>query len=382
MATYRRAERPERFAFFDASGLDDRELSWKAKGILSFLLSLPDDWTVRKNHLDTMSTDGRDSTSTGIQELVDRGYIVRSQSRRDDGTFDDVEWTVFDIPDGEEPSRRVPTANGKSVSGLPGSGSTGTGQPATTNKKPTNEESTNEDNDFVDGAAVESLVERLIREAKQSSNKQAKIVAAFESLFPDLEAPSFQEAYRLFAAMKRLCRNAPNGAPPEERVVRAFAYVRSVRPGEADPVAWTFDTIEREAKRDDDERTADVDEADVVAYFVENGSDKETGRKFFRSFAARDWRIYGDPIANWKPLADSWIERGSSDGASTNIVFSDHAAAVDFWQRNRRSSRTTFGEFFDVVDKETGQIIPPGTRDGKARRVQYRVTSTDLLDRS
>lgn len=57
--------------------LKDKNLSWKAKGIHSYVLSLPDDWKIIIEHLKTISTDGRDSTRSGIQELYNLRYWQR-----------------------------------------------------------------------------------------------------------------------------------------------------------------------------------------------------------------------------------------------------------------------------------------------------------------
>lgn len=54
--------------------LRDKKLSWKAKGIHSYVLSLPDDWEIRVNHLITVSTDGEKSTRSGLKELYDNKY--------------------------------------------------------------------------------------------------------------------------------------------------------------------------------------------------------------------------------------------------------------------------------------------------------------------
>lgn len=54
--------------------LRDVNLSWKAKGIHSYVLSLPDDWKIILTHLKTMATDGDKSMRSGLQELYDLHY--------------------------------------------------------------------------------------------------------------------------------------------------------------------------------------------------------------------------------------------------------------------------------------------------------------------
>ena len=59
--------------------LKDEGLSWKAKGILSYLLSLPDDWQIYESELQNHASDGIDSLRSGIQELIQHGYIHRKR---------------------------------------------------------------------------------------------------------------------------------------------------------------------------------------------------------------------------------------------------------------------------------------------------------------
>lgn len=57
--------------------LDDAKLSWKAKGILTYILSKPNDWSIYVSHLSKQSNDGEKSTRTGINELIENGFIIR-----------------------------------------------------------------------------------------------------------------------------------------------------------------------------------------------------------------------------------------------------------------------------------------------------------------
>lgn len=61
--------------------LRDERLSWKAKGILAYLLSKPDDWKVRVSDLIKRSTDGREKVYAGVNELINTGYLQRNEIR-------------------------------------------------------------------------------------------------------------------------------------------------------------------------------------------------------------------------------------------------------------------------------------------------------------
>lgn len=52
-------------------------MSWKAKGILAYTLTLPDDWTFHISELAQHAKDGEDSLRTGFKELKELGYVKR-----------------------------------------------------------------------------------------------------------------------------------------------------------------------------------------------------------------------------------------------------------------------------------------------------------------
>jgi hypothetical protein len=78
--------------------LNDDRLSWKAKGLLAYLLSLPDDWQIYEEEIAVHSKDGIKSTRSGLKELIEYNYINRAQSRTVDGKFAGYEYCVFEVP--------------------------------------------------------------------------------------------------------------------------------------------------------------------------------------------------------------------------------------------------------------------------------------------
>ena len=100
MSIVRVSKRDNPFVQIDKTSLDDVRLSWKAKGLLAYLLSKPDDWEVRLKHLEKQSKDGRDSVATGMKELIECGYCQRSEKRLhdEDGLFTGFEYTVYETP--------------------------------------------------------------------------------------------------------------------------------------------------------------------------------------------------------------------------------------------------------------------------------------------
>jgi hypothetical protein len=57
--------------------LQRTDISWKAKGILVYILSLPDDWVIYLEEVMEHATDGRDSFRAGWNELRNKGYVKR-----------------------------------------------------------------------------------------------------------------------------------------------------------------------------------------------------------------------------------------------------------------------------------------------------------------
>ena len=110
--------------------LQDKNLSWKAKGILAYLLSLPDDWQIYEDELQKHSKDGKDSLNKGLQELINAGYIKRDRKRNDKGQLKNYEYLVYEVP----------TYTGFSKVGL-----SKVGESATTNNYSTDNKSTNKE---------------------------------------------------------------------------------------------------------------------------------------------------------------------------------------------------------------------------------------------
>ena len=98
MAVFRVYKESGNFVTVHKSFIHDDNLSWKAKGILLYLLSRPDDWQVYETELNKHSSDGRDSLRTGIKELEQAGYIHRTRKRNEKGQLKEYEYQVFEQP--------------------------------------------------------------------------------------------------------------------------------------------------------------------------------------------------------------------------------------------------------------------------------------------
>lgn len=143
MAVFRVYKESGNFVTVHKSFIHDDNLSWKAKGILLYLLSRPDDWRIYETELNKHSSDGRDSLRTGIKELEQTGYIHRTRRRNEKGQLREYEYQVFEQPN----------QIGKSYVGK-----TNIGKSNTTNNNSTNNNNTN--NETGDTSQIFQLVSK------------------------------------------------------------------------------------------------------------------------------------------------------------------------------------------------------------------------------
>ena len=83
--------------------LRNKELSLKAKGLLSQMLSLPDDWDYTLAGLSHINKESIDAIRTAIWELERAGYIIRQQGRDAKGKMTAIEYTIFEKPQLPQP---------------------------------------------------------------------------------------------------------------------------------------------------------------------------------------------------------------------------------------------------------------------------------------
>ena len=145
MATYRVKKESGNFVTIHKGFITDDRLSAKAKGILLYLLSRPDDWQIYTAEIKKHMKDGIKSINTGIHELIEYGYIKRSKKRQDSGVFNGYEYIVY-----ETPTEMPFSENGLSANGFSENGKTGNRKGQTTNNNSTNNDLTNNDSTYID----------------------------------------------------------------------------------------------------------------------------------------------------------------------------------------------------------------------------------------
>lgn len=85
------------FTIVNNDYLQNQLLSFKAKGLLTYLLSLPNDWKIQVIDLMNRSKDGRDSVMSGLNELIEFNYCIRLRSRDKSGKFESYDYVVSDV---------------------------------------------------------------------------------------------------------------------------------------------------------------------------------------------------------------------------------------------------------------------------------------------
>lgn len=148
MTGMRNKKRVNPFVQIDKNILTNSDISWKAKGILSYLLSKPDGWITYITDIEKRSSDGRDSVRAGIRELETIGYIERKRIR-EKGKFKGWEYHVYEYPKKKNTEDVISdiglTEDGKSDIGETNVGESNTSNNDLSNNNLSNKELSNKD---------------------------------------------------------------------------------------------------------------------------------------------------------------------------------------------------------------------------------------------
>lgn len=106
MSTVFRVVKNENYTTLSNYHFKDKRLSWKAKGLLSTMLSLPDNWNYTIEGLSMLSDDGIKATNSGLNELEKCGYLIRKQQRNESGHYGMTEYIIYEQPQSTEQDER------------------------------------------------------------------------------------------------------------------------------------------------------------------------------------------------------------------------------------------------------------------------------------
>lgn len=96
--TGRRRKKERGFVTIENSMFEDSRISWKAKGLLGYLLTKPDGWIVRTTDLIKHSTDGDKAIRSAIKELKTYGYLTFQRTKKENGQWGGTVWEYDDVP--------------------------------------------------------------------------------------------------------------------------------------------------------------------------------------------------------------------------------------------------------------------------------------------
>ncbi len=107
MAVFR-IEKTRDYTVMSNHHLRNEDLSLKAKGLLSLMLSLPEGWDYTTKGLARICKDGIDSICAGVRELEEHGYVIRERVRNENGQLGSIEYTILEQPQTPPPKREKP----------------------------------------------------------------------------------------------------------------------------------------------------------------------------------------------------------------------------------------------------------------------------------
>lgn len=109
MAVFR-IEKTRDYTVMSNHHLRNAGLSLKSKGLLSMMLSLPENWNYTTRGLAKICKEGTDSIGSALKELERAGYIVRNRLRDSKGKIVDVEYVIYETPHPRIRASRVRTS--------------------------------------------------------------------------------------------------------------------------------------------------------------------------------------------------------------------------------------------------------------------------------
>ena len=188
MAVFR-VERNKGYTVMSNHHLRNKDLSLKAKGLLSQMLSLPENWDYTLKGLSLINRESIDAIRTAVWELEKAGYITRQQNRDGKGKMADMIYTIYEQPQPrpEQPDKAAPGLENpvleNPTSDNPTPGKPTLGNPTQLNKDISSKEKTTTDVSITDSIPILSRPSPLEDEAAQPPERKgtgAKSQSAIE----------------------------------------------------------------------------------------------------------------------------------------------------------------------------------------------------------
>lgn len=197
MAVFR-VEHTRNFTVMSNHHLRDKRLSLKAKGLLSLMLSLPEDWDYTLAGLASISLEGKDAIRGAVRELEQAGYVQRRQTMDEDGKFSRNEYIIRERPVSREPSAQG-TSSAQPPSGNPPAGDTSadcapSSKPAQLKKEQPNREKIRTDTPSTDSLPFPSSPPGEAERTERKEGKERKRKRGGEMSQREMDA--YRELFR------------------------------------------------------------------------------------------------------------------------------------------------------------------------------------------
>lgn len=174
MAVFR-VERTRDYTVMSNYHLRDKSLSLKAKGLLSQMLSLPDNWDYTLAGLAQINKESKDAIRSAINELEKNGYVIRRQTTDKSGKFAANEYIIYEHPCKQKESYN-PTAD------EPLSEKPTTDEPIPEKSTQRNKEKENKKKRNTDLSNTDSLPSGSCGESKEFRERKRKEAISLESM--------------------------------------------------------------------------------------------------------------------------------------------------------------------------------------------------------
>ena len=197
MAVFR-IERTRDYTVMSNHHLRNANLSLKAKGLLSMMLSLPEDWNYTTRGLAKICKEGVDAIGAALRELEAAGYIVRHKLRDRQGRISDTEYVIYEQPQPKNPDTPQPDM------ASPDTENPDLDKPDTEKPAELNIEKSNTQKSIMDGSSTDSIPFRETAAARPPERKgrDAMSVTEIENyrelILENIEYDCLKQRYPLY----------------------------------------------------------------------------------------------------------------------------------------------------------------------------------------
>lgn len=179
----------------------EKEMSLRAKGLLSLMLSLPDDWDYSIIGLVSLSKDGKASVMNALNELEKLGYLKRTKTVDDKGRFTGYDYDIYEHPYSENPYSENPNTEKPN-----------TEKPYTENQPQLNTKESNTDSSST--------------ESSNTQDKKKERTTSYDDILAAVENDDLKDLFREYIKMRKMIK-----APMTDRALKMLiAKVKDLEP--------------------------------------------------------------------------------------------------------------------------------------------------------